>query len=89
MSASEEEPGEGLTTLVRQARRGLRRDVTALEAALDAGQFFVALKQAIEGAPEGEAVALDHELEIVPHLLSDEEGQGYAALFTAEWNRRR
>lgn len=82
MSAADEEPPAGLTLLVKQARRGLRRDVTALEAALDAAQLFVALKQAIEGAPEGEAVALDHELEIVPHLLSDEEGQGYAALFT-------
>lgn len=82
MSAPEEEPRQGLTALVKQARRGLRRDVTALEAALDEGQLFVALKQSIEGAPEGEAVALDHELEIVPHLLSDEEGQGYAALFT-------
>jgi hypothetical protein len=79
---AEESPPE-LTTLVKQARRGLRRDVRALEAGLDEGQLFVALKTHVEGAPEGEAVALDHELEIVPHLLADEEGQGYAALFTS------
>ena len=72
-----------LTLLVKQARRGLRRDVRALEAGLDEGELFVALKKDVEGAPEGEAMALDHELEIVPHLLADEEGHGYAALFTS------
>lgn len=71
-----------LTALVSQARRGLRRDVAALEAALDAGELFVPLRSHVEGAPEGESVALDRELEIVPHFLSDEEGRGFAVLFT-------
>jgi len=77
-----EEPRQELTALVKQARRGLRRDVRAFEAGLDEGELFVALKSHVAGAPEGEAVALDRELEIIPHLLADEEGQGYAALFT-------
>jgi len=71
-----------LTELVTRARRGLRRDVAAFEAALDAGELFVPLRTHVDGAPEGEAVALDHELEIVPHFLSDDEGRGFAALFT-------
>jgi len=71
-----------LTALVEQARRGLRRDVAALEAGLDDAELYVALQHHVEGAPEGEAVALDRELEIVPHLLRDEEGRGYAALFS-------
>lgn len=77
-----EEPRQELTALVKQARRGLRRDVRAFEARLDEGELFVALKSDVAGAPEGEAVALDRELEIVPHLLADEDGNGYAALFT-------
>jgi hypothetical protein len=71
-----------LTALVTQARRGLRRDVAALESAFDDAELFVPLRHDIEGAPEGEAVALDRELEILPHLLRDETGRGYAALFT-------
>jgi hypothetical protein len=71
-----------LTDLVTQARRGLRRDVAALEAALDDAELYLPLRSPIAGAPEGEPVALDRALEIVPHLLRDAEGQGYAALFT-------
>jgi hypothetical protein len=71
-----------LTELVTQARRGLRRDIASFEAALDQTELYVALRNPIEGAAEGEAIALDRELEIVPHLLRDDEGHGYAALFT-------
>lgn len=81
--ASDDEPSSTLTPLVEKARRGLRRDVAALEAELDAHELFVALQSHVAGAPEGEVVALDRELEIVPHLLRDEEGRGYAALFTS------
>jgi hypothetical protein len=72
----------GLTDLVQQARRGLRRDVAALEAGLDGAELYVPLRSHVAGAPEGEDVALDHELEIVPHLLRDESGRGFAVLFT-------
>jgi hypothetical protein len=71
-----------LTALVEQARRGLRRDVAALEAGLDQGELFVPLRSHIAGAPEGEDMALDRELEILPHFLRDEDGRGYAALFS-------
>jgi hypothetical protein len=71
-----------LTALVRGARRGLRRDVAALEAGLDDTELFVPLMQSIEGAAEGEAMVLDRAVEIVPHFLVDPEGLRYAALFT-------
>src|SRR5690349_3799573 len=71
-----------LTALVRGARRGLRRDVAALEAGLDDAELFVPLERSIAGAAEGEALVLDHEVEIVPHFLIDPEGLRYAALFT-------
>lgn len=84
---TEAEPSDGgdtpdLTALVTQARRGLRRDVAALMAALDEAELFVPLRSHVDGAPEGEVVALDHELEIVPHFLSDDTGRGFAVLFT-------
>jgi hypothetical protein len=78
----DEPTSHDLTALATRAQRGLRRDVAALEAALDESELFVPLMRPIEGASEGEVVALDRELEIVPHLLRDESGQGYAALFT-------
>jgi hypothetical protein len=71
-----------LTALVRGARRGLRRDVAALEAALDDTEFYVPLRTSIAGAAEGEALTLDREVEIVPHFLVDEDGIHYATLFT-------
>jgi len=71
-----------LTALVRGARRGLRRDVAALEAGLDDAELFVPLLKSITGAAEGEALVLDRELEIVPHFLVDPEGLRYAVLFT-------
>jgi hypothetical protein len=56
--------------------------VAALEAALDDAELFVPLLQSIPGAAEGEALALDRAVEIVPHFLLDPEGLRYAALFT-------
>lgn len=71
-----------LTALVQNARRGLRRDVAAFEAALDDAQLLVPLASGVHDAPEGEAVPLDRKIEIQPHFLVDEEGMQYAALFT-------
>lgn len=68
--------------LVRRARRGLRRDVAALEAGLDEGELYVPLASGIRGARDGETLALDHEVEIVPHFVVDEEGHRFVALFT-------
>lgn len=71
-----------LTDLVRAARRGLRRDVAALVAALDRGELLVPLAREIDDAPEGERVEIQGELKLSPHLLVDEDGQHFAALFT-------
>ncbi len=71
-----------LTVLVTRAQRGLRRDVAALEAALDDAELFIPLERAIEGASEGARMELDERVEIVPHFLFDPEGARYAALFT-------
>jgi len=72
-----------LTALVLGARRGFRRDVSALEAALDDADLLVPLARAIADVPEGEAVPLDRELEIMPHFLRDAEGARHVALFTS------
>jgi hypothetical protein len=71
-----------LTLAVEAARRGFRRDVAALEAALDDGDLLVPLAQRVAGVPEGEAIPLDRELELVPHFVSDAEGSRHVALFT-------
>ena len=81
--SAHERSAQGLTELVQQARRGLRRDVAALEAGLDEAELFVPLQSHVAGAPEGEAIALDREVEIVPHLLRDESGRGFVVLFTS------
>ena len=79
---TEDATAPNLTALVQNARRGLRRDVAALEAALDHTQLLVPLASGVPDAPEGEAVPLDRKLEIQPHFLVDEEGMQYATLFT-------
>jgi hypothetical protein len=71
-----------LTALVLGARRGLRRDVAALEAALDEANLLIPLAKRIADVPEGEAIRLEPGLEILPHFIVDPEGLRYAALFT-------
>ena len=72
-----------LTALVLGARRGFRRDVAALEAALDDADLVIPLARRIADVPEGEDVPLDRELEITPHYLADAEGGRHVALFTS------
>jgi hypothetical protein len=76
--------GPNLTALVEGARRGFRRDVAALEAALDDADLYIPLARRIVDVPEGENVPLDRELEIVPHYLGDAEGGRHVALFTSQ-----
>jgi len=78
-----EESRASLTALVAGARRGFRRDVAALEAALDDADLFIPLARQIADVPEGEPIPLDRELEIVPHFLRDAEGGRHVALFTS------
>ncbi|HEY3500686.1 MAG TPA: SseB family protein [Polyangiaceae bacterium] len=81
-AGSESTSQPDLTALVLGARRGLRRDVAALEAALDEASLLIPLAQGIDHVPEGEDVALEGGLEIFPHYIVDPEGLRFAALFT-------
>jgi hypothetical protein len=74
---------QDLTALVKAARRGLRRDVRALLDRLPQGQLFIPLARNIEGMSDGKRLDIgDGEVKLVPHMLLDEEGNHYAALFT-------
>ncbi|MGC4090351.1 MAG: SseB family protein [Polyangiaceae bacterium] len=70
------------TDLVGKARSGLRRDVEALLAGIDEATLLIPLAQDLPEAPEGERMELDRQLALVPHLLPDDEGQLFSALFT-------
>ncbi len=71
-----------LTAALETARRGFRRDVQTLVDSLDDGELFVPLAHAVPDAPYGERVTLDAEVELSPHMLVDEDGKLYCALFT-------
>jgi len=72
-----------LTPLVQAAQRGLRRDVQALLDVLPKGELFIPLARNIAGAADGQRLDLDdQEVKLVPHMLLDEDGNHYAALFT-------
>ncbi|MFO0567255.1 MAG: hypothetical protein U0263_16475 [Polyangiaceae bacterium] len=71
-----------LTHWVESARRGLRRDVVELCSRLDAGELFVPLAKQVEGAQVGERVEIDDDLTITPHMLVDEDGNLFCAMFT-------
>jgi SseB protein N-terminal domain len=72
-----------LTPLVKAAQRGLRRDVQALLDQLPRGELFIPLARNIEGMVDGKRLDLDDgEVKLIPHMLLDEEGNHYAALFT-------
>lgn len=79
---TDSEPLPAFTGLVRAAKSGLRRDVSALMEALDGAELLVPLVKDIANAPMGERVELDGELTLSPHLLPDSEGQLFSALFT-------
>jgi SseB protein N-terminal domain len=72
-----------LTALVKAAQRGLRRDVQALLDQLPQGELFIPLARNIAGATDGQRLDIDDgEVKLVPHMLLDEDGNHYAALFT-------
>jgi hypothetical protein len=71
-----------LTERVSEARSGLRRHVEALVSALATSELLVPLARDMPDAPEGQRVEFDGALTLVPHLLTDAEGQHFAALFT-------
>jgi hypothetical protein len=74
---------QDLTPLVKAAQRGLRRNVQALLDQLPQGELFIPLARNIAGAADGQRLDIDDgEVKLVPHMLLDEDGNHYAALFT-------
>jgi hypothetical protein len=71
-----------LTHWVQNARRGLRRDVAELVQRMELGELYVPLAKRVPGAPLGEQMQLDDDLTLAPHLLEDEGGQLFCAMFT-------
>lgn len=75
-------PPRDLTAFVEAAKSGLRRDVIRLIDALGHGELLVPLAKPVTGVPLGTEVELESELDLAPHLLVDQEGSLYCALFT-------
>ncbi|MBK7585393.1 MAG: SseB family protein [Myxococcales bacterium] len=71
-----------LTHWVESARRGLRRDVADLVRRLEQGELFVPLAKQVPGAEVGTRVELDEDLTITPHMLEDDDGHLFCAMFT-------
>ncbi len=69
--------------MIKAAQRGLRKDVQALLDRLPQGELFIPLARNIEGVSDGQRLDIDQgEVKLVPHMLLDEEGNHYAALFS-------
>jgi hypothetical protein len=83
LPATETGSPQDLTPLVKAAQRGLRRDVQALLDQLPQGELFIPLARNIAGATDGQRLNIDDgEVKLVPHMLLDEHGNHYAALFS-------
>ena len=83
-AVDETEGTQDLTPLIKTAQRGLRRDVQALLDQLPQGELFIPLVRNIEGVTDGQRLDIDDgEVKLVPHMLLDEEGNHYAALFSS------
>ena len=74
---------QDLTPLIKAAQRGLRRDVQALLDQLAQGELIIPLARNIAGAADGQRLDIDDgEVKLVPHMLLDDQGNHYAALFS-------
>lgn len=71
-----------LTKTVAKARSGTRSDVRAFAEALDGGELHVPLAKSIEGAELGKTLEMPEELSLTPHVLAEDSGGLYCALFT-------
>lgn len=76
------EPAAGITDAVARAKRGTRSDVAALVDALRDGELHVPLARAVDDVPVGDPVPLPEELSLTPHVLAEEGGGLYCAVFT-------
>lgn len=75
--------GPDLVSVVKQARRGFRRDVAALLEALEQADLLIPLAEPVAGATTGERTKVEGELRLQPHFLPTPEGPLFAALFTS------
>ena len=66
------------------ARSGLKSDVAKLIEEVPAGALFIPLSRAIPGLEDGDAIDVDEEVTLSPHVLVDGEDRLYVALFTRE-----
>src|SRR5215471_16264030 len=74
--------GADATAAVAAARRGFKRDVAELIAALRASRLMVPLAKRIANVPVGQEQEVGEELSLSPHLLFDDERVGYVTAFT-------
>ena len=74
--------GTNATAAVAAARRGFKRDVADLIAALRASRLMVPLAKRIANVPVGQEQEEGEELSLSPHLLFDDERVGYVTAFT-------
>jgi len=72
------------TDAIRDARRGMRSDIEALIKALDTAPLLVPLARSIAGVDLGEVAEVGEELSLSPHLLFDDERQGFVVVFTKQ-----
>src|SRR5690349_11898318 len=70
------------TDAVAAARRGFKRDVAALIAALRSARLFVPLAKRIANVRVGAEQEVGEELSLTPHLLFDDARAGHVAVFT-------
>jgi hypothetical protein len=72
----------GATAAVGAARRGFKRDVAALIAALRSARLLVPLAKRIANVPVGQEQEVGEELSLSPHLLFDDERRAFVTAFT-------
>lgn len=75
--------GPDLAQVVKQTRRGFRRDVAALLEALEQADLLIPLAEPVAGATTGERTKVQGELRLQPHFLPTPDGPLFAALFTS------
>lgn len=72
------------TDAFRDARRGMRSDVAALIKVLDSAPLMVPLARSIAGVDLGKIAEVGEELSLAPHLLFDDDRQGFVVVFTRQ-----
>lgn len=72
-----------LTHALRAARRGLRQDVDRLISALGDANLVIALAKDVPEIAEGVRAEVESDVRIQPHLLQNDDGEVYLAMFTS------